>query len=200
MAKVKLTPMQELYKKQIRRLRRAISREFRKTGVQLDSSLIPEMPKRVTQKRLQEIKSIKPKDLRRQSQYVDYETGEIIDYETAKNMWQNQQEIATPYELDFTQTVIDSFYDSVSKYNTDFQSRIKTWISSLINQHGKDAVAQMLMDGAEAGVLVTNKIAYSDTACSEFMSEMMEYLNMDARTKADILGEIEATVGFEEPE
>lgn len=196
----KLTPMQELYKKQIRRLRRAISREFRKTGVELDRSLIPEMPKRVTQKRLQEIKSIKPKDLRRQSQYVDYETGEIIDYETAKNMWQNQQEIATPYELDFTQTVIDSFYDSISKYNTDFQSRIKIWISGLINQHGKDAVAQMLMDGAEAGVLVTNKIAYSDTACSEFMSEMMEYLNMDARTKADILGEIEATVGFEEPE
>lgn len=196
----KLTPMQELYKKQIRRLRRAISREFRKTGVELDRSLIPEMPKRVTKKRLQEIKSIKPKDLRRQSQYVDYETGEIIDYETAKNMWQNQQEIATPYELDFTQTVIDSFYDSISKYNTDFQSRIKIWISSLINQHGKDAVAQMLMDGAEAGVLVTNKIAYSDTACSEFMSEMMEYLNMDARTKADILGEIEATVGFEEPE
>ena len=192
--------MQELYKKQIRRLRRAISREFRKTGVELDSSLIPEMPKRVTQKRLQEIKSIKPKDLRRQSKYVDYETGEIIDYETAKNMWQNQQEIATPYELDFTQTVIDSFYDSISKYNTDFQSRIKAWISGLINQYGKDAVAQMLMDGAEAGVLVTNKIAYSDTACSEFMSEMMEYLNMDARTKADILGEIEATVGFEEPE
>lgn len=192
--------MQTLYKKQIQRLKRAIRREYRKTGVELDSSLIPEMPNRVTQKRLQEIKSIKPKDLRRQSQYVDYETGEIIDYETAKNMWQSKQQIATPYELDFTQTVIDSFYDSISKYNSDFQSRIKAWISGLINQYGKDAVAQMLMDGAEAGVLVTNKIAYSDTACSEFMSEMMEYLNMDARTKADILGEIEATVGFEEPE
>lgn len=192
--------MQTLYKKQIQRLKRAIRREYRKTGIELDSSLIPEMPNRITQKRLQEIKSIKPKDLRRQSKYVDYETGEIIDYETAKNMWQNKQQIATPYELDFTQTVIDSFYDSISKYNTDFQSRIKAWISGLINQYGKDAVAQMLMDGAEAGVLVTNKIAYSDTACSEFMSEMMEYLNMDARTKADILGEIEATVGFEEPE
>lgn len=194
----KLTPMQAEYMKQVRRLRRAISREFRKTGVELDKSLIPEMPKRVTQKALRDIKSIKPKDLRRQSQYVDYETGEIIDYETAKNMWQNKQQIATPYELDFTQTVIDSFYDSISKYNADFQSRIKTWISGLINQYGKEAVAQMLMDGAEAGVLVTNKIAYSDTACSEFMSEMMEYLNMDTRTKADILGEIEASIGFDE--
>lgn len=192
--------MQTLYEKQIQRLKRAIRREYRKTGVELDSSLIPEMPKRVTQERLQEIKSIKPKDLRRQSQYADYETGEIIDYETAKNKWKFEQQIATAYQLDFTQTVIDSFYESISKYNTDFQSRIKAWISSLINQYGKDAVSQMLMDGAEAGVLVTNKIAYSDTACSEFMSEMMEYLNMDARTKADILGEIEATVGFEEPE
>lgn len=194
----KLTPMQAEFMKQVKRLRRAIRREYRKTGVELDSSLIPEMPKRVTQKALRDIKAIKPKDLRRQSQYVDYETGEIIDYETAKSRWQNQQQIATPYELDFSQTVIDSFYDSISKYNTDFQSRIKTWISGLINQHGKEAVAQMLMDGAEAGVLVTNKIAYSDTACSEFMSEMMEYLNMDVRTKADILAEIEASIGYDE--
>lgn len=194
----KLTPMKTLFKKQINRLLRAIRREYRKTGVELDKSLIPEMPKRVTQKALRDIKSIKPKDLRRQSQYVDYETGEIIDYETAKNMWQNQQQVATPYELDFSQTVIDSFYDSISKYNADFQSRIKAWISGLINQYGKEAVAQMLMDGAEAGILVTNKIAYSDTACSEFMSEMMEFLNMDTRTKADILGEIEASIGFDE--
>ena len=190
--------MQELFKKQIKRLQRAIQREYRKTGVELDRSLIPEMPKRVTQKALRDIKAIKPKDLRRQSQYVDYETGEIIDYETAKNKWQMEQQIAPAYELDFTQTVIDSFYDSISKYNADFQSRIKTWISGLINEHGKEAVAQMLMDGAEAGVLVTNKIAYSDTACSEFMSEMMEYLNMDSRTKADILAEIEASIGYDE--
>lgn len=194
----KLTPMQAEYMKQVRRLRRAIQREYRQTGVELDPSLIPEMPKRVTQKALREIKSIKPKDLRRQSQYVDYETGEIIDYETAKNKWKFDQQIATAYELDFTQTVIDSFYDSISKYNADFQSRIKSWISGLINQYGKEAVAQMLMDGAESGVLVTNKIAYSDTACSEFMSEMMEYLNMDTRTKADILGEIEASIGFDD--
>lgn len=190
--------MQAEFMKQVKRLRRAIRREYRKTGVELDSSLIPEMPKRVTQKALRDIKSIKPKDLRRESQYVDYETGEIIDHETAKNKWQNQQQIATPYELDFSQTVIDSFYDSISKYNTDFQSRIKTWVSGLINQHGKEAVAQMLMDGAEAGILVTNKIAYSDTACTEFMSEMMEYLNMDVRTKADILAEIEASIGYDE--
>ena len=192
--------MQTEYMKQVRRLRRAISREFRKTGVELDRSLIPEMPTRVTQKALREIKSIKPKDLRRQSQYVDYETGEIIDYETAKNMWQNQQQIATPYELDFTQTVIDSFYESISKYNADFQSRMKTWISGLISKYSKDAVAQMLMDGAEAGVLVTNKIAYDDTACSEFMSEMMSYLKMDAKTKANILAEIEESIGYEEPD
>ena len=194
----KLTPMQELFKKQIERLQRIIREEYRKTGVELDSSLIPEMPKRVTQKALRDIKAIKPKDLRRESRYVDYETGEIVDYETAKNKWQMEQQIATAYELDFTQTVIDSFYDSISKYNADFQSRIKTWISGLINEHGKEAVAQMLMDGAEAGVLVTNKIAYSDTACSEFMSEMMEYLNMDSRTKADILAEIEASIGYDE--
>ena len=198
----KLTPMQELYKKQIRRLRRAISREFRKTGVQLDPSLIPEMPKRVTQKALRDIKSIRPKDLRRETTYYDPEDlDRQIDYEEAKRLWsEEQRQVQVIPTLDFSNTVIDSFLESISKYNADFQNRMKAWISGLINQYGKEVVAQMLMDGAEAGVLVTNKIAYSDTACSEFMSEMMEYLNMDARTKADILAEIEESVGYEEPD
>ena len=196
----KFTPMQELFRKQQQRLRRAISRELRKTGVELDRSQIPEMPKRVTQKQLENIRNIKPKDLRKGSEYVDYETGEIIDYNRAKELWKEEQRTVTPTTLDFNNTVIDSFFDSLEKYNQSFNAKMRGWIHTLVSQYGEDAVAQMLMEGAENGVIITVQIAYSDEACSAYMSEMLTYLNTNARTKADILAEIEASVGYTEPE
>ena len=192
--------MQELFRKQQQRLRRAISRELRKTGVELDRSQIPEMPKRVTQKQLENIRNIKPKDLRKGSEYVDYETGEIIDYNRAKELWKEEQRTVTPTTLDFNNTVIDSFFDSLEKYNQSFNAKMRGWIHTLVSQYGEDAVAQMLMEGAENGVIITVQIAYSDEACSAYMSEMLTYLNTNARTKADILAEIEASVGYTEPE
>ena len=195
----KLTPMQSAYKKEMQRLKRAIRREYKKTGIELDSDLIPEMPKRITQKQLQKIKSIKPKDLRRKSEYVDYETGEILTYEEVKDYWQNEQRYIPPNRLDFSDTVISGFMDSISQYNDAFQNKMRGWINGLINQYGKDAVSNMLMEGTEAGVIVTNKTAYSDVAYSEYITEMLEYLDMDYRTREDILGEIEEQIGYEEP-
>lgn len=196
----KLTPMQQEYQKQIKRLQRAIKREYRKTGVQLDESLIPEMPKRVTQKQLRNIKAIKPKDLRRQTEFIDYETGEILTYEQVKDYWQQEQKYVTPVKLNFSDTVISSFMDSISQYNEPFYNKMKAWINGLINQYGKNAVSQMLMEGTQSGVIVTNKTAYSDVGFSEFTTEMLDYLDMDARTKEDILGEIEEQIGYEEPD
>lgn len=196
----KFTPMQELFRKEQQRLRRAISRELRKTGVELDRSQIPEMPSRVTKKQLENIRSIKPKNLRQGSEYIDYETGEIIDYNRAKELWKEEQRTVTPTTLDFNNTVIDSFFDSLEKYNQSFNSKMRGWIHTLVSQYGEDAVAQMLMEGAENGVIITVQIAYSDEACSAYMSEMLTYLNTNARTKADILAEIEASVGYTEPE
>ncbi len=196
----KLTPMRQAYQKEIKRLQRAIKREYRKTGVQLDESLIPEMPKRVTQKQLRNIKAIKPKDLRRQTEFIDYETGEILTYEQVKDYWQQQQKYIAPVKLNFSDTVISSFMDSISNYNETFYNKMRSWINGLINQHGKNAVSQMLMDGTQAGVIVTNKTAYSDVGFSEFITEMLDYLDMDARTKEDILGEIEEQIGYEEPD
>ena len=192
--------MQELFRHEQQRLRRAISRELRKTGVELDRSQIPEMPSRVTKKQLENIRSIKPKHLRQGSEYVDYETGEIIDYNRAKELWKEEQRTVTPTTLDFNNTVIDSFFDSLGKYNQSFNSKMRGWIHTLVSQYGEDAVAQMLMEGAENGVIITVQIAYSDEACSAYMSEMLTYLNTNARTKADILAEIEASVGYTEPE
>lgn len=202
----KFTPMQEAFRKEQKRLLRAIQREYRKTGVELDRDLIPQMPNRVTKKALQDIKNIKPRDLRKESQFVDYETGEILDYSQAKDKWQNEQQIAVPYTLNVDDAIIANFMGSLSKYNTDFQNKMRSWLNGLINEYpngreaGKSAVAQMLHEGAENGVVVTYRIAYSDEMLSEFMADMLDYLPSDVRTKADIMEEMMREIGYEPPE
>ena len=56
------TPNQKAYNKEVRRLTNAIKRG-EKQGLIFPEDMLPEMPKRVTQKRIQELKKIKPKDL-----------------------------------------------------------------------------------------------------------------------------------------
>lgn len=202
----KFTPMQEAFRKEQKRLLRAIQREYRKTGVELDRDLIPQMPNRVTKKALQDIKNIKSRDLRKESQFVDYETGEILDYSQAKDKWQNEQQIAVPYTLNVDDAIIANFMGSLSKYNIDFQNKMRSWLNGLINEYpngreaGKSAVAQMLHEGAENGVVVTYRIAYSDEMLSEFMADMLDYLPSDVRTKADIMEEMMREIGYEPPE
>lgn len=198
----KFTPMQELFRHEQQRLRMAIAREYRKTGVELDRNLIPEMPSRVTKKQLENIKGIRPKDLRYETKYYDPEDlDRQINYQEAKRIWQEQQrQVNVIPQIDFNNTVIDSYFDSISKYNDDFQRKIRCWVNELIGRHGIDAIAEMLMEGAENGVVVTTQIAYHDAACSAYMSEMLTYLNPTPRTRAEILAELEASVGYEEPE
>ena len=69
-----MTKNQLEFKKQQRRLKRAIKR-LEKQGYFGFDFEIPTLPKRVTQKRIEEIKAIKPKHILKGAQHVDFETG-----------------------------------------------------------------------------------------------------------------------------
>ena len=189
----KLTPMQAEYMKQVKRLRRAIQREYRQTGVELDKGLIPEMPKRVTQKALKDIKSIKPKDLRRESTYYDPEDlDRPISYEEAKRIWnEEQRNVEVVPTVHMEAVSIQNFQSSLEGYNTGFQAHMTSWLRKLIQEHGVDAVGQMLQAGAEAGVIVTNIIAYDEAKRAEYMAQMLNYLPMTTEDKAEAMEEQE---------
>ena len=69
-----MTKNQLEFKKQQRRLKRAIKR-LEKQGYFDFGFEIPTLPKRVTKKRIEEIKAIKPKHILKNAQHVDFETG-----------------------------------------------------------------------------------------------------------------------------
>ena len=73
----KQTPLQLEYKKQVKRLKQAISR-LEKRGYIFHEDIIPEKPKRITRKTVERLKKIKTIDLYEKAEKLDIETGELI--------------------------------------------------------------------------------------------------------------------------
>ena len=79
----KQTENQKAYQKERRRLLQAV-RRAEKQGYIFPEDIIPELPKRVTKKQLENIQKIKPKQLYKKAEFVYQETGEIVPAEQRK--------------------------------------------------------------------------------------------------------------------
>lgn len=73
----KLTPNQMAFKKELNRIKRFV-RNARKRGYEFDDNVLPKQPKRVTRKKLEEIKNIKPSNLYDKAVYRDEISHEIF--------------------------------------------------------------------------------------------------------------------------
>lgn len=71
----------DLFQKEINRLKRLV-KQAEKKGITFLSSPLPEQPKRVTEKRLQEIRAIKLRDIEAKGFTVDKQTGELKPVKT----------------------------------------------------------------------------------------------------------------------
>ena len=79
----KQTENQKAYQKERRRLLQAV-RRAEKQGYIFPEDVVPELPKRVTKKQLENIQKIKPKQLYKKAEFVYQETGEVVPAEQRK--------------------------------------------------------------------------------------------------------------------
>jgi hypothetical protein len=79
----KRTEAQKAYQKERRRLLQSV-RRAKKQGYIFPEDIVPELPKMVTKKRLENIQKIKPKQLYKKAEFVYQETGEIVPAEQRK--------------------------------------------------------------------------------------------------------------------
>lgn len=73
----KLTANQQAFNKELKRIKRLIH-NARKRGYEFDDNVLPKQPKRVTRKKLEEIKNIKPSNLYDKAVYYDEITHETF--------------------------------------------------------------------------------------------------------------------------
>lgn len=177
----KQTENQKAYQKERRRLLQAV-RRAEKQGYIFPEDIIPEMPKRVTKKQLENIQKIKPKQLYKKAEFVYQETGEIVPAEQrkqevkqeaiikAKETRKRKKKTSIPYIPTYypTISIIDTVRDRISELTREAKPPIPI-------ENRKNELLSIFEDNV---TLYGDNISEYEHYLKEHESEIAELLNV----------------------
>lgn len=226
--KSKLTANQREYAKQVKRIRQFV-RRAEKRGYHFDENVIPSQPKKVTQASIRKLVQLTPEKLYQKAVYGgEASGGEIVKgvegiklerkARAQKAAQTRKYRISEPLQEStntpgfippenisedtsfFDVTVISGFRDHVSQFNERASNLLLGWLDRILATNDVHDVATMLNDGAEAGLIVTYQIVYSQDKLTQYMSEMLDYLpEAGALFKAEMMDAMEEEEDFSSP-
>lgn len=222
MAKRKLTPIQQQYRKERRRIQNAMNR-LEKQGYVLPEDLLPSMPKKVTQASINRLKKITSESIYKKSKKLDFETGEITSGIAARDKARSQRAKEAARRRSFKQEYVSpQFYTEPPQYTTfpsgadiiinNFRSDVigrfpesagpilNRWLDGLLAQQDKEDVANMLETAAANGVVIDYKVAYNTEALMGAIADFMNYLDTTSGFKQDLMDTLEFEEDWEFPD
>lgn len=106
------------------------------------------------------------------------------------------------YYPNFVDIVLSNFKSQLAQFpNAEGTPLLLSWFDTLIADNGREAVAQMLQDGAEQGLLITWETVYKSVNTKTYMTEMMNYLPDQGNLYKDqIMDMMEQFEWWEQPE
>lgn len=222
MAKRKLTPIQQQYRKERRRIQNAMNR-LEKQGYVLPEDLLPSMPKKVTHASINRLKKITSESIYKKSKKLDFETGEITPGIVARDKARSQRAKEAARRRSFKQEYASpQFYTEPPQYTTfpsgadiiinNFRSDVigrfpesagpilNRWLDGLLAQQDKEDVANMLETAAANGVVIDYKVAYNTEALMGAIADFMDYLDTTSGFKQDLMDTLEFEEDWEFPD
>lgn len=222
MAKRKLTPIQQQYRKERRRIQNAMNR-LDKQGYVLPEDLLPSIPKKVTQASINRLKKITSESIYKKSKKLDFETGETIPGIVARDKARSQRAKEAARRRSFKQEYVSpQFYTEPPQYTTfpsgadiiisNFRSDVigrfpesagpilNRWLDGLLAQQDKEDVANMLETAAANGVVIDYKVAYNTEALMGAIADFMDYLETTSGFKQDLMDTLEFEEDWEFPD
>lgn len=222
MAKRKLTPIQQQYRKERRRIQNAMNR-LEKQGYVLPEDLLPSIPKKVTQASINRLKKITSESIYKKSKKLDFETGEITPGIVARDKARSQRAKEAARRRSFKQEYASpQFYTEPPQYTTfpsgadiiinNFRSDVigrfpesagpilNRWLDGLLAQQDKEDVANMLETAAANGVIIDYKVAYNTEALMGAIADFMDYLDTTSGFKQDLMDTLEFEEDWEFPD
>lgn len=222
MAKRKLTPIQQQYRKERRRIQNAMNR-LEKQGYVLPEDLLPSIPKKVTQASINRLKKITSESIYKKSKKLDFETGEITPGIVARDKARSQRAKEAARRRAFKQEYVSpQVYTEPPQYTTfpsgadiiinNFRSDVigrfpesagpilNRWIDGLLAQQDKEDVANMLETAAANGVVIDYKVAYNTEALMGAIADFMDYLDTTSGFKQDLMDTLEFEEDWEFPD
>lgn len=224
----KQTPAERAYNKQVKRIKQFISRA-EKRGYQFSKDVLPQRPNRVTQASVRKLTKLTPEKLYKKAVYGGLASGgEIVPaieglklerslrvkkaVETRKyRLAEPVQELTNtpgfipPENISddvsfFDSVVITGFKSHVRQFNEHASNLLLSWLDRILATNDAHDVATMLNDGAEAGLIVTYQIVYSQDKLTQYMSEMLNYLPEAGQLfKAEMMDALEQEEDYSSP-
>ena len=224
----KQTPSERAYSKQVKRIKQFISRA-EKRGYQFSENVLPKRPKRVTQASVRKLAKLTPEKLYQKAVYGGLASGgEIVHaiegvklerslrakkaaetrkYRLAEPVQEptNTPGFVPPEKISedvsfFDAVVITGFKAHVRQFNEHASNLLLSWLDRILATNDTHDVATMLNDGAEAGLIVTYQIVYSQDKLTQYMSEMLNYLpEAGSLFKAEMMDAMEQEEDFSIP-
>lgn len=222
MANRKLTPIQQQYRKERRRIQNAMNR-LEKQGYVLPEDLLPSIPKKVTQSSINRLKKITSETIYKKSKKLDFETGEITPGIVARDKARSQRAKEAARRRAFKQEYVSpQVYTEPPQYTTfpsgadiiinNFRSDVigrfpesagpilNRWLDGLLAQQDKEDVANMLETAAANGVVIDYKVAYNTEALMGAIADFMDYLDTTSGFKQDLMDTLEFEEDWEFPD
>lgn len=222
MAKRKLTPIQQQYRKERRRIQNAMNR-LEKQGYVIPEDLLPSMPKKITQASINRLKKITSESIYKKSKKLDFETGEITPGIVARDKARSQRAKEAGRRRAFKQEYVSpQVYTEPPQYTTfpsgadiiinNFRSDVigrfpesagpilNRWLDGLLAQQDKEDVANMLETAAANGVVIDYKVAYNTEALMGAIADFMDYLDTTSGFKQDLMDTLEFEEDWEFPD
>ena len=187
----KAPTLTDLYNKELRRIKRFL-KAAEKRGYEWKESPIPDRPKRIRRESVEALKKKQPEYFYKKARYVNKETGEILPglqgrqlerKEAAQKAAETRRRAKEDF---FAKAVIDQFRKGLNKWRPAFQDKMNAWLGRVlaavrrneddIEMSAERAVAQMLEQGQQNGLILTYIEAYEEEACAYYMTQMLNYL------------------------
>lgn len=224
----KQTPTERAYSKQVRRIKQFISRA-EKRGFYFNENVLPKRPNRITQASVRKLAKLTPDKLYEKAEYAgSLSYGEIVpsieglklerSARAKKGAETKKYKLSQPTQ-EFTNTkgfippenisedtsffdavVISGFKSHVRQFNEHASNLLLSWLDKILATNDVHDVATMLNDGAEAGLIVTYQIVYSQDKLTQYMSEMLDYLPEAGELfKAEMMDAMEEEEDYSSP-
>lgn len=224
----KKTPTERAYSKQVRRIKQFISRA-EKRGFHFNENVLPKRPNRITQASVRKLAKLTPDKLYEKAEYAGtLSYGEIVPsieglklersarankgaetkkYKLAHPTQEptNTKGFIPPENISedtsfFDAVVISGFKAHVRQFNEHASNLLLSWLDKILATNDVHDVATMLNDGAEAGLIVTYQIVYSQDKLTQYMSEMLDYLPEAGELfKAEMMDAMEEEEDYSSP-
>lgn len=194
---------ERLYNKEMSRIKRFV-KNAEKRGYQFDLSFLPDKPQNIKITSVRKLQKIKPADFYKHGVYGGPESfGEIIPAEEGRklerkasakksqqtrkknrenrnNKNQNNNTNRDNYSHNddfFTNVVISNWYGELETFaNGSAYNLLRAWMGSMIRENGRENVAQMLQEGAEAGVRLTWETVYKSGYAKTYMGDLLDHM------------------------